>query len=1044
MRNKLIALMAVIPLIVMFTIMTFTESASVAVSIPVSGVEISTETENGVLTIDMAEYEYDDFLRVDVKPEAAANREYDLEFSAVEGSEQGEIEVEEDGLIVPVSPGAVKVTAVTRDGGFRASIVINVVSTKALGATVSVSGREEPYPSYEVKPADEDAGYDYALTLPGGSFLFETRAIPTSVSADVTYSVLPEEGSEHGFEIHPVTGLAYARLSGSYLVTATLDPAVEGREKVTVLVTVDCGDGFTVQGSAGSVDERLLPGTGSTVIYAESDTAPVAKEPFGEGISEVSVERADGTERGWAVTVVFDDKAAENGASLTLESAGESVTVNFVFTEPVLEIYGRYTDDGGTFLQKTGMTASYAAVAEPAMPDGTTYRFEVSGGAAEIVSQDPDTGICRVRAVAAGEAVIVLYVTENGEEREAARESLVVADGYSSFTFAENAQTWGIGGVYAVGGMRYEGGAFVTDERALSVTAHNGAVSTVPSAEDVVFTSSDPSVAEVGVADGHFVVRAKGTGRVTFTAKWRYSDLFLDGVSASITVDVVADGVNVTDYTSLMAATDAEKPVVLQEDVMLGEYMFDEDGFLKEDADLSRFVRQIETTADWTYYANQGKAHPTVNYIVEFTADVYGNGKYIDGDYITQVTPMVSAAKSVFKGPLDFVAYGAKASVKAQDNIVFLVRTDDIVIDNVVLRGCSDESLYDDDKMELNLLNTVGTVIEVMSDCRILNSRIMNGRTGLRALGRKGIDAVVSESSPVDVEKERIDVAVESCIIQNAREFLVKLGTNRKVRGTYVSGASSTDWDEEAMEPSLSANGVTYAPRDDSNLYDENFADNFVLTHLTLENCALYNSGLFSVGFESSFAGPMLDGFWNFTYWDDIGGTSYSAVLKLVGDVRMYDWKSLDTVDSSTLIEVAGDAGSSADFLRLDVSAMLNRVCTYGGDEYKDIIYTADGSQYVHGGIAMYGGGKNYGMVDLSEFTGEVPEEYHVNLSVLALGEGDDDGIFADQARMLPLAAGTQDFRFFMYDATSTFGYAAQREAFANGTAFSYITAAQR
>ena len=447
MRNKLIALMAVIPLIVMFTIMTFTESASVAVSIPVSGVEISAETENGVLTIDMAEYEYDDFLRVDVKPEAAANREYDLEFSAVEGSEQGEIEVEEDGLIVPVSPGAVKVTAVTRDGGFRASIVINVVSTKALGATVSVSGREEPYPSYEVKPADEDAGYDYALTLPGGSFLFETRAIPTSVSADVTYSVLPEEGTEHGFEIHPVTGLAYARLSGSYLVTATLDPAVEGREKVTVLVTVDCGDGFTVQGSAGSVDERLLPGTESTVIYAESDTAPVAKEPFGEGISEVSVERADGTERGWAVTVVFDDKAAENGASLTLESAGESVTVNFVFTEPVLEIYGRYTDDGGTFLQKTGMTASYAAVAEPAMPDGTTYRFEVSGGAAEIVSQDPDTGICRVRAVAAGEAVIVLYVTENGEEREAARESLIVADGYSSFTFAENAQTGGIGGV---------------------------------------------------------------------------------------------------------------------------------------------------------------------------------------------------------------------------------------------------------------------------------------------------------------------------------------------------------------------------------------------------------------------------------------------------------------------------------------------------------------------------------------------------------------------------------------------------------------------
>ena len=1036
MKNKLIALMAVIPLIVMFTIMTFTGAASVAVDIPVSGVEIVSGAEDGVITVDIAEYENDEYIIVNVLPVNAANREYDLEFSAVEGSEEGSITVEEDGLILPEKTGAVKVTAVTRDGGFRASVIVNVISSKALSADISLVGRED-HKQYDLVASDGDA--DYEVTIPGGEFVFEATAQPVSVTADVTYSVKPcgEDDIAGGFDIHPVTGVAYARLSGQYLVIVKMDPAVQGCEETTVLVTVDCGEGLTVNGSGESAREILLSHTTiATTVYAESADEVTVGEAQG---AETSVEPLGGGR--YAIEVTFPESGAES-ASITVMSGDKSVRVTFVFGDTETEIFGRYSDADGNLMQKAGMTATYAAVSQPAA-EGLTFRFEVQGEAARLRDQSED-GVCRIEAVAAGEAVIVLYVTENGVETVADSVTLIVVNGYSSFAFTDNAQSWGIGGVYAVGGTDYVGGEFVSASPVLGLKAQRGTATVPFDADEVVFTSSDPSVAEVVATANGCAVKTKGTGRVTLSAKWRYGDIFRDGVSASITVDVVADGVNVTDYESLIATTDAKKPVVLQEDVMLGEYMFDADGYLKPGADLSRFVRQIETTADWTYYANRGMSHPTVNYIVEFTADVYGNGKYIDGDYITQVTPMVSVSASVFKGPLNFVAIEGKASVKAQDNIVFLVRTDDIVIDNVVLRGCSDESLYDDDKMELNLLNTVGTVIEVMSDCRILNSRIMNGRTGLRALGREGIDAVVSESSPVDVEKERIDVAVESCIIQNAREFLVKLGTNRKVRGTYVSGASSMEWDEEAMEPSLSANGVTYAPRDDSNLYDDNFADNFVLTHLTLENCALYNSGLFSVGFESSFAGPMLDGFWNFTYWDDIGGTSYSAVLKLVGDVRMYDWKSLDTVDSSTLIEVAGDAGSSADFLRLDVSAMLNRVCTYGGDEYKDIIYTADGSQYVHGGIAMYGGGKNYGMVDFTEFTGEVPEEYHVNLSVLALGEGDDDGIFADQARMLPLAAGTQDFRFFMYDATSTFGYAAQREAFANGTAFSYITAAQR
>src|SRR5699024_2639820 len=123
---------------------------------------------------------------------------------------------------------------------------------------------------------------------------------------------------------------------------------------------------------------------------------------------------------------------------------------------------------------------------------------------------------------------------------------------------------WGIGGVYAVGGTDYVGGEFVSASPVLGLKAQRGTATVPFDADEVIFTSSDPSVAEVTATANGCAVKAKGTGRVTLSAKWRYGDIFRDGVSASITVDVVADGVNVTDYESLIATTDAKKPVVLQ------------------------------------------------------------------------------------------------------------------------------------------------------------------------------------------------------------------------------------------------------------------------------------------------------------------------------------------------------------------------------------------------------------------------------------------------------------------------------------------------
>lgn len=1046
MKNKIIALMAVIPLIIMFTIMTLTDSVAVSVAIPVSGVNINTPTENGVLTIDMAEYENDSYLQVEVLPLNAANRGYTLSFSAVDGTgETGEIAVEEDGLIRPLDTGAVRVTATTNDGGYRASIIVNVVSTKAIGAEISVFNFDVPSETYEVRPSSLE-GIDYEVSLPGGRFVFSAAAYPSSVTADVAFAAEPYAGSESGgFSIHSVTGSAYVRLSGEYLLTVTLNPAVAGRERVIVLVRADCGGEFTVQGRAEDAEIRVVPGSDSAVFYAESQSEIEVAGALPQGVSDVGITSLGGGRV--SVTALFGrDFADGDEAVITLVSDGVERRVTFVFAESVSELFSRYVDaETDEFLQKTGTQSTYAAVTEPSVPDGTSFRFELEGNAARIESFDAAEGTCTVTALAEGVVTLRLYVVRDGEEREADVRYIRIVNGYSSFVFSENAATWGIGGVYAAGGLSYADGGYVREDILLGLQTVYGTTTSSVLAGDIEYSVSDPSLAQVYERDGKAYLRPTGTGRVTVTASWEHTDVFNDHITASLTVDCVADGVNVGDYTSLAAATEAGYAVVLTADIMLGENQFGEDGFLKPGADLTKYVKQLETTADWTYYANRGLEHPAVNYVIEFKNDVYGNGKFIDADYITQVTPAVSSSVSVFKGPLDFVAIQGTAAVKAQDNIVFLVRTDGVVIDNVVLRGCSDDSLYEDGQMNLSLLNTTGTVLELMADCRVINSRIMNGRTGVRAFGRYGIDPVTSDSNPVDAEAERIDVSLESCIVSTAREFLVKLGTNRKVRGEFTQeGMSSSEYDIEAMEPSLSANGVTYAPRNDANLSDANFEDNFVLTHLTLENCALYNSGLFAIGFESCFAGPMLDGgAINLDYWTDIGGTSYSAVLKLVGDVRIYDWKSLATVDSSTLIELPGGASGNTAFLQLNIREMLNKVKNYGGDAYSDLIYTADGGEYVHGGIAMYGGGKNYGIVDFSEFGGEMPTEYSINLSILAQGEDNMSNLYL-QGTMLPLAAGTQDFRFFMYDASSEFGYQKQIEDMASGTAFDFIVAAER
>ena len=329
-----------------------------------------------------------------------------------------------------------------------------------------------------------------------------------------------------------------------------------------------------------------------------------------------------------------------------------------------------------------------------------------------------------------------------------------------------------------------------------------------------------------------------------------------------------------------------------------------------------------------------------------------------------------------------------------------------MLINNVVLKGCSDDSLLEEDgQFNLSKLNYVGTTLEIAKSAKLLNSRVSNGRTVVRifAGGPKMGSPVVEDKSAFNVQDEKINVHIESCVLSNAREFILKIGSNRALKQVTAKQRFLLD-----------INNNAYSPYSESNKTDKYFNDNYLINDVTLKNSVLETSGLFSVGMETHFSGEFLLGD-TITTWKDCAATSYASALRIVGDVKMLDWKNLSNVDSSTLIEVTGDAN---DWLSMNVAEMMKEVANVD-KKCRDIILNVGGTEYVHGGIAFYGGGYNYSYLDLTRANDETKQfgVYDVNISVL---KNSKDENIRNQGERLPLAAGAGDFRFYLYNNKSS------------------------
>ena len=428
----------------------------------------------------------------------------------------------------------------------------------------------------------------------------------------------------------PATWIKY----GNALLDAYTNPAGNGWLGMSLQEMMLLGGGEKPQS-----ESTVNVGGREATVFIESAAPPVCPSQLPNGAESVKVRRL--AEGKYAADILFSGESGE--VTLIFRSGGEERRVEATYGTPSLRIWGRYASGDG-YMQKTGTRIAYAV--EGNLPKGTVYSFALKGQNAELVEIGESEGYAVVDAVAEGTASLSVTATLPGGGVTEAEATLCTVRGYTTFLFGESAEDFGIGGVKAVGGLTAEGEDIVRSGSALAFMSARG-VLFGGDCEGVIFTVSDPELAEVRTEDGVPTLFPKGRGRVTVRAEWGHSGAFGEDISASIVLDVVADGVNVGGSAGLYRAVNAGLPVVLTEDILLGEDMADADGGLSREA-LSALTSRIDTTADCAYHLALGRETPTVVCAMEFRADVYGNGKTLNAELITQ--------SELFDGPLEFAA----------------------------------------------------------------------------------------------------------------------------------------------------------------------------------------------------------------------------------------------------------------------------------------------------------------------------------------------------------------------------------------------------
>lgn len=1019
MKKMIVALLLVVPLLFLLTVFSIAGVGSLNVQIPVNGIEIKNDLDGKTLYIDLSDYDDDYRIEVAVYPMNAANKKYSFEVNAPEGGDFADISVSEDGVVSARSLGNAVVTVRSHDGGYTDNMNVVVGSSRALDVVPVISGSEG---GENLLVRDGDV---YKASVTTGIYSYSANLLPATGEA-AKVSCL------EGFAlVNEAAGTVSLPFGGKCVLEFSVGDGNGGKLarraelEVSKLanasgILVNGNDLFTV-----AVDSVSRKGE----CYIASDSQPSLAGADAVFLENVEVEEIEQGKYKMTFTVAEGSPSRLN----IILSAGLASQVFYVsvgqFSYSLR--YSLPVQTGEDVTVVAGSSVNFFAVTSAAVDD---VEFVWSTTSAATVKY-AEGATCEVDGLQAGTYfTLTCEAFRNGTSVGVKKINASVVNAVSAAVFGDRRGA-GLAEQTAIAEYTYKDGKISATDYVFDFRPYSAGG--VASLEDFDFSLSDERVAEIRREQGKLTLVPLSTGEVTLTATWKGSQNYGSDVTAKYTFTVVKDGVSVTDSDGFFAVVSQGKPLVVNADITLGT---DADGNAYPVEKLSSMLGTMKSTYNTDFLINNGM-ETTVRYVAEFKNDVYGNGYTVNAEKFTTASD-ATGIPLLFKGALPLVGVYADKSlamkVSAQDNIAFLIRTDGVTVSNVNLTGCGDEAIAGEDGVDLAKLNNVGTVLDVNADCNILNCRIRNGKNCVRVYGgnREGNDFFRTYIDGSDVnDRDRIVVRMEGCVLSQAREFLVKTGANRALRSSMEGG------DEPDL---LKADGSAYSQFDDLT-GDRYFYDKYVLTDLTVKDCVLEKSGLFAIGFETNFSGSVLNGEktsgYDFAKSWGVGGTSYGTVVKIEGDVRFYDWKSIENIDSSQLVEVF--SGGIFDAFVLDIRKMIETVVenaqAHGDHSYDDIFASdADGQKYVNSAMVKYGGGKNFTVIDMSALDEELNDfsDYRINISVLTTS-GDQN--ISQQGEFLPLAAGTQDFLFRLYSAQSENSLSAQLAAYENGTAYDGI-----
>ena len=592
------------------------------------------------------------------------------------------------------------------------------------------------------------------------------------------------------------------------------------------------------------------------------------------------------------------------------------------------------------------------------------------------------------------EVTVTAINSTNPTERVQAKKYVVVTP--SELILANSADEYGIEGIWTIGSESL-GGTLAP----LRLT-YDASVVGEGFLENIKWVTDD---SDASVTDGNISLTKSDRAPSVVSFKAQFSFMGVSVETAPVAIRCVWNGVNIFGYDALYSETTkaSPRPIVLQQSIK---------------DDFKPNYTTMTTTYDATHYYNTNQlANAKVKILIQFKNDVYGNGYEINAHNATIGTLDSTGAftsATIFRGPLNFVAMSESSSsaisVKGQDNICFALY-EGVTVNNITLKSCDLDA--SGGSVDLTELDYAGTTVEVLGDnVTIEYSRLMNGRTVLRVFG----DATNAA--------KKIHLTVNNSVLSHSREFILRMGSNRFVTVDGVASPNLPNDTTDKYNTKNNYNGMTDAERE---AYDNLFINTFV----TVKNSIFEEAGIFAIGIDAHFAGEALrDGTQYFggellAYWKNLAKTSYGAKLTFEGDVRLYNWKKLSDIDSSTLMENTLDKMSSSLAeeivnMKFEVKTLVENIYK-SNKEFNNILEDVGGNLYVHNGIAFFGGGKNYGVFE-NKMSGDFDSTfatYNVALSDLTDENGKNQGY-------LKHAAGNEPFYFFIYNADSTFGYAEQ------------------